>query len=225
MARYKIDDVEYPSPTEVLGILDKPALKQWAVNMAILYVEEHQEEENVLQDAKYEWRNVSAEAMDIGSEIHNIIEQYIKSGKDTVGQLRPEVENGFLAFLEWEQENIDTWIKSEFNVVSKLHCYAGTLDAIAKMKDGKIRVIDFKSSKGFYDGYGKQICAYKLAAEEMGNGPIDGAGILRLDKVTGMPEWKDYDKVIDKKTASWLKLLDYYYADKKRRLKNNPRVA
>lgn len=236
MARYKINDVEYPSPTEVLGMLDKPALKQWAVNMAIKFIndkfEEHEYSDNCLDDlpeiltnAKYEWKNVSAEAMDIGSEIHNLIEVYIKDGKDAVGEMRPEVENGFLAFLEWEQENIEEWLESEMTVKSEKYCYAGTLDAIARMKDGKVRVIDFKSSKGFYSGYGKQIAAYKLAVEEMiPEKEVDGCGILRLDKETGQPEWKCFDKTQERKTEAWLKLLDFYYSDKKRRLKNNPRA-
>jgi|GEM_PF-5374228 len=49
-------------------------------------------------------------------------------------------------------------------------------------------------------------------------------GILRLDKDTGLPEWKDYSDKYETKLISFLSLLDYYYKDKKRRLKNNPRV-
>lgn len=255
MARYCIDGIEFPSPTEVLGILDKPALKQWAVNMAIRYLEtqnfmDNDDPAQLLQNAKTEWKNVSEEAMDIGSEIHAIIENYIKFGQDALGQYRSEVENGFLAFLEWEKEHITKWFCSEMIVVSHDYGFAGQLDAIAEMRDDKtstelVRLLDFKSSSGFYSGYGKQLCLYRTAINEMirrkikveRDGPnlitkhhnwdlppIKGIGILRLDKTTGAPEFRNYDKIIDRKTKAALKLLDYYYQDKKRRLKNQRRA-
>jgi hypothetical protein len=254
MARYTIDTIELTSPTSVADLLDKPAIPYWAVGLAVKYIEqgyfyEDRRLSELLKAASVEWKRVKEEAMDIGSEVHDIIEKYIKHGRDVFRNLRPEVENAVLAFLEWEKKHVVKWFHSELTVVSKKYCYAGTLDAIALMKDkekGNVkRVIDFKSSKGFYDGYGKQIAAYKLAVEEMDElsikvvkqngklvtvpnkdkyGPIDGCGILRLDKLTGEPDWRDYDKVQDRKAASWLKLLDYYYSDKKRRLKNNPRA-
>lgn len=232
---YKIEDISYPSVTTVLGILDKSnALLPWAVNCCVKYIEDALRDDadrhddatilETIQKAKYEWRKVKDEAADIGSEIHNLIEKYIKEGKDAIGELRPEVENGFLAFLEWESENITQWVESESTVYSTEHGFAGTLDAVAEMKDGRTLLIDFKSSKGFYDGYGKQISAYAIAYKERTGKDIDGGGVLRLDKVTGNPEWKDYSENMEQKGDAFLKLLEFYYADKKRRLKNNPFV-
>lgn len=222
---YKLEAGEYPSVTTILDILDKPALKQWAVNMAIDYVKVEMSKPDayiatVLDLAKVEWKNISQEAMDIGTEIHNLIEVYIKSGKDAVGELKPEVENGFIAFLEWEKENIDEWIESEMIVHDSDNCYAGTLDAIAKLRNGKIYVIDFKSSKGFYSGYDMQVSGYRHAWEKMTSQLADGMGILRLDKITGLPEFKDYSKVYDNKLNAFLRLVDYYYAAANRRCKN-----
>ena len=50
---------------------------------------------------------------------------------------------------------------------------------------------------------------------------IDGMGVLRLDKVTGLPEFKDYSKNYDKCLRTFKALCEYYYCEKKRRLKNN----
>ena len=108
-------------------------------------------------------------------------------------------------------------------IISAEHCYAGTLDAVAKIGDKKY-VIDFKTSKGFYSGYQKQISAYALAYTEMTGIPVDGCGILRIDKESGLPEWKDCTKNRERKESAFLKLLDFFYEDKKRRLKNNKRV-
>ena len=88
-------------------------------------------------------------------------------------------------------------------------------------KDDKLYLYDFKTSNGFYDTYGKQISAYKQAFEEETCEDIDGIGIIRFDKNTGEYEIKDYTKDYDKEIKAFLKLLEFYYIDKKRKLKNN----
>ena len=220
---YDINDQQYPSVTTILDILDKPALKQWAVNSACDYFLRQYPDDGIdsaISGARTEWKNISNDAMNIGSEIHDLIEKYIKDGRDAVGELKPEVENGFLAFLDWEQENIEEWTESERTVFDPIACYAGTLDACAKLKNGKYYVIDFKSSKGFYSGYDMQIAAYRNAYEREMKVEMDGMGVLRLDKETGLPEFKDYSKVYNQKLDAWKKLLDYWYAAANRRCKN-----
>ena len=225
---YDISGVEYPSVTTILSLLDKgDAITNWAVKQATKFIrdnrgnrEQYPDLDSLLGAAETEWRGAKEEAADIGSEIHGIIERYIQHGRDALGGFRPEVENGFLAFLEWEQAHKIQWVKSEMTVISNTYGFAGTLDAIC-IYEGKQYVIDFKSSKGFWDTFGKQISAYRIAAAEMGH-PTDGCGILRLDKITGIPEFKDYTKNQEKEGTAFLKLVEFYYADKDRRLKNNP---
>jgi hypothetical protein len=221
---YTIDGMEFPSVTTVLDCLGKgDALMHWAVGQAMIYIRQNRGLglglEELLEKASKNWMTVKEEAAGIGSEIHDLIEKYIQHGKDAVGQYRPEVTHGFLAFLEWERAHGVKWIKSEFQIVSRVHGYAGTLDAICIYED-RPYVIDFKSSRGFYDTFGMQIAAYRHAAEEMGH-DVQGVGILRLDKVTGDPEWKDYSATYDRDITAFLKLLDFYYHAKTRRLRNN----
>jgi len=246
MSRYTIDDIEYISVTEVTGLLDKSsALMPWAVNNACTYIKDnacfHSDMDDLLELAKKEYKNVSNEACDIGSEVHKKIELYIKYGKDACGKMRPEVENAFLAFLEWESKNVIEWLESENVIVDEENCFAGTLDAIARLKDDNIYCIDFKSSKGFYDGYDMQVAAYTKARNSMSGKykiktlessyekeyskiDIKHCGVLRLDKLTGEPEFKDYTKTLDQKAKAFNYLLDFYYMYKKRRLKHNKRV-
>lgn len=199
----------------------------WAVGLAMDYIRQNRglglSLDELLERAAKNWKTVKEEAADIGSEIHGLIERYIKDGRDALGQYRPEVEHGFLAFLEWEKAHGVAWIKSEMPIVSKQFGYAGTLDAIC-MYEGRPYVIDFKSSKSFYDTFGMQIAAYRSAAVEMGH-KVEGMGILRLDKVTGAPEWKDYSKDYAQDRIAFLALLEFYYTFKTRRLKNNPFVS
>lgn len=224
---YEIDNIEFPSVTTIIGVLGKgDALLGWAAKCAIAYIRANVSDEvpleQVLANAAVEWKSVREEAADIGTEIHTLIHKYIKFGKDAAGVMRPEVENGFLAFLDWEKEHKVQWISTELQIVSRKHGYAGTLDAIC-LFDGKKYLIDFKSSKGFYDGFDMQLAAYRIGAAENGH-QTEGCGILRLDKETGAPEWKDYSDIQDQAANAFIALVKFYYLQKNRRLKNNPFV-
>lgn len=247
MARYTIDNIEWPSVTEILGQLDKSsALIPWALNQAEKYILNQKPNESnltqVVADAKVKYKEVSQESLDIGSEVHHAIENYIKYGKDKIGEIRDEVMNALIAFWDWEKDNHVEWIESESPIVSETIGYAGTLDAIAKV-NGIVTCIDFKSSKAIYDEYIMQVCAYGYARRDMvgnysintGSGDevrnynpieIDAVGILRLDKTTGMPEWKMIhdQKKIERTIDAFLALTKFYYLVKNRRLKNNPIV-
>jgi hypothetical protein len=221
---YGVEGVEYPSVTTILGVLSKgDPLLGWAAKCAVQYVRENHTAaglETALKLAEFSWREMRDEAADIGSEIHDLIHKYIKFGKDAAGIMRPEVENGFLAFLDWEKEHKIKWISTELQVVSRVHGFAGTLDAIC-LFNGKKYLIDFKSSKGFYDGFDMQLAAYRIGAAELGH-PTEGCGILRLDKTTGDPEWKDFSDKQDQAGAAFVALVRFYYLQKNRMLKNNP---
>lgn len=276
MATYTINGVAYPGSTTVLDILDKSsALIPWGTGCMEKYIlkELLKSEDNLVSkewvaeitnSARFNFRDVSKEALDIGTQVHNLIEQYIKAKlKDEsfdIKGAKDEVENGFLAFLEWEKNNVLEWLESESPIVcpvetidgQKCFGYAGTLDIIARLKDEKVWCIDTKTSKGFYDGYGKQIASYKFGREKIKEKntelkivwkgkedgeniereysvfldpiKIDNIGVLRVDKYSGEPFFKDYTKNYDSRLNAFLKLLDFYYADKSRRLPGNIRT-
>lgn len=231
---YKIDGVPFTRVSTILGQLDKSGpLIHWALNCAEQYIKENLSgTEPVFETvarAKKEFRNVSQKALDIGSEIHHIIERYIKSGRDAVGELKPEVENGFLAFLDWEQKNAVKWLESEVFVFSEWLQVAGTFDAICEI-GGKKYLIDFKSSKAVYDEYLLQVCAYALMYRERTGEQIKNLGILRLDKETGEPEFVDItakygtDKV-EKLTKAFECLAKFYYLFKEGKAKRTKKEA
>lgn len=213
-------------------MLDKgDGLLQWAVNSALAYVRAHaltEDWEAVLNLARTNWRETREEAADIGKEIHELIKVYIRHGRDALGSYRPEVENGFLAFLEWEKANGIEWLEAEKEVYDAFNGFAGTLDAKCRFTKGpfagRVFVIDFKSSKAIYDGYAEQVSAYRHADNLQTAIKSDGCGILRLDKETGVPEFKDMTDVYEAKLAFFLALTRAYYMQKSRRLKNNPMV-
>lgn len=233
---YEKNGIEYPSVTTVLGMLDKSsALTWWASGCAVDYIREHLEElknpssahsvEEILKAAKAAFTRTSEKALDTGSQVHDAIEKYIKTGRDLTGELTEHVQNGFLAFLDWESKNHVVWEKSELEIVSTRYGYAGTADAIAVINNHRY-LIDFKTSKAIYDEYRMQLAAYLKGWNEeyAGDEKIENVAVLRLDKETGEPEFKDLSKGINDQARAFLKLLDFYYFEKKRRLKNNPFV-
>jgi len=247
---YTINGAQFPSVSTILGQLDKSgALMGWALNCFEAKLNELLEAgvdiEEAIKTAKRDYRTVQDEALFIGSAVHDAIEAYIKTGEDLSGEMKPEVANGFIAFLEWESENVERWIESEVRTVNEHIGYAGTYDAIFENKSGEIVMVDFKTSKAVYDEYHMQVSAYKYAREslsgqyqiifERGQGSIDNydlppikidkCAILRLDKVTGMPEYKERDpKKTEHDYSAFCALTNFYYQQKKRRLKDNPIV-
>lgn len=57
--------------------------------------------------------------------------------------------------------------------------YAGTFDLLMMM-DGKLTLVDLKTSKAYRDKYAEQLSAYWLAAEEMYDIEIEQAAVVRL---------------------------------------------
>jgi len=112
----RLKDGYVPSPTEVLGILDKPALIWWAVNCFRDYLFEkipslpwddksaaNNAIYGLVEEARKNFRQVSQKALDIGSAIHDLIPAYLLSG------IEPKIEqeailSAFIAFLEFKEE-------------------------------------------------------------------------------------------------------------------------
>ena len=252
MYKIKINNVEMsmPSVTKILNIKDKPALVPWAVNSMAKWIEQNAPLDEyglyivspgALQKAKREYRNISDDALNVGSIVHDAILKHIEKEKNNIDN--EEAKKSFDAFLDWEQTNAVEWLEAEKIVLNIGSGYTGRFDAIAKI-NGKTTLLDFKTSKDIYSEMKEQLGAYWFAYKEKKENykieiqgrdedelsevdltpkyKIESFGILRLDKETGFPEWKTYTKKEVKLAGEGFKTLTkYYYQSKKRRLKNN----
>jgi hypothetical protein len=174
---------------------------------------------NDLDKARFEFRNVSKKACDIGSEAHNAIEKHLQ-GKD-YALITKRAKRSFQAFLDWQKEVDLKPIKLEHTVWGDR--WAGTLDFVGNYK-GKLYVIDWKTSKAFYPEMNYQVAAYRNAAqypclEDICNSngfypldKIEGCGILRLDKEFGMPYFKDTSKSYERDFVVFNFMVDLFYA-------------
>ena len=226
MPRYpKQDDPKgkrvVPSVTEIISDCTDSSgpLTQWAANMCKEWILENafrnfsiKEPDNILSytvnneqldEMRFNFRKVSQKALDIGSEVHQLIERYLKGkiqGRTTssyviAGSIQNEqAQNAFIAFSKWEEDNNLKPIALEQTVYGEVDGYewGGTMD-IECYLDGVKTLIDVKTSADFYwDSMGPQIAAYKSETDAERN------GILRLDKKSGMPFYRDRTKYYER---------------------------
>lgn len=95
--------------------------------------------------------------------------------------------------MKWCEENVSEFLDCERPVVSEKYGYAGTFDFLAKDKEGKIFLGDFKTSNQLNDEYQLQAVAYMNAIYEMEGIRPEYAVIVRSDKMTD-DEIKEYNQ-------------------------------
>jgi hypothetical protein len=102
----------------------------------------------------------------VGTQVHNLIEDYIHKGIEPEIH-NPEIKKSFGKFKEWydKQEGLEI-LFTERKVLSRIHKFTGTLDAIFKNKSGEYIIYDWKSSSGIRDSMLIQIYLYKIAIKE-----------------------------------------------------------
>lgn len=219
--KYKVDGSKdwLTSVSTITGIVDKPFLKQWAVNCAIDSLLEtfktldyqkltKEVASELIERTRKEWENVSQIAKDSGTSIHEYCEKFI--AYKTAGGEKPEmptvddVLNSVSAFLKWNSEHDIEYVHSEKLVYSREHNYVGIFDVLftqlSERSEKRLNILgDFKSSKRIYAEYVAQTIGYAIAYEEETGVRIDGVAVLRFDKASGefevfyvyrdTPEW------------------------------------
>jgi len=210
------DGLKWPSVTTIIGdVSPKEGLVQWAANTAVDHAKKAMEKSKVrgyvkwfiveamLAEAKYKFRDLSEEAKSIGSEVHAAIEHHLKTDEEP-RIAREEAIAAYVAFLEW-RDSVDLRVIATERTVYGDY-YAGTLDLECAL-NGQHTILDFKASKGIYPEYRYQIAAYRKTVPE-----ATACGILRLDKETGLPEYKDTSRTYERDYIVFDKMKELYYA-------------
>jgi ATP-dependent exoDNAse (exonuclease V) beta subunit len=186
---YVTEGKRLPSVTTVLQLLANPDLEAWKLRMA-------------------DWKETSLEAVNIGARVHKVIELQLNGWPQTVEE--HFVMKCFNAFIQWKNKNEVEEVETEVRVKSEKG-YAGTLD-LKCVLNGESYIIDFKTSGRIYPDYLLQLSAYRAAYVEMTKRDIHGMGILRLDKQTGLYEFKVYSyEEYQKGLKMFLLLVEYYW--------------
>lgn len=220
----ELDNRKLPSVTNILNQLSKPALIAWAARVTAEYAQteimdklkdgsltiediQRMDTRQFVQDAKTAHKRISDEAKNIGKKTHEFAHQLFWFMKDNPGKpIEMEVDEDIMepagALVKWVQKNEVKPITMEERIYSiDFGGYGGTLDLVA-IVNGRLLIIDAKTSKAIYPEYPLQAAAYKNGYSERNPGAvIDGIAILRLDKLDGYFEFAEYDLV---ETADYL---------------------
>lgn len=160
----------YPSVTEVTEFIGNPELMNYMRYSKPSAIKE-----------------TSEKALSIGSTFHEILEKREKGEKFEVTTDFPqEVKNCLESYLSWEKGRKLETIASELQMISPILGYKGTLDKIFR-DEGKLILIDWKTSKRIYFDHKIQVIAYKNLFENLNNVKIDECWILRVvkEKIVG----------------------------------------
>lgn len=116
-------------------------------------------------------------AADEGTDMHAELEGYVKTCLKAQGkplQVADDALQQIKDFSNWAIENVEIFLDSEVHLYSEILWTGGITDCIAKMKDGKVAIIDFKSSKEAYESQFIQIAGYDIQLRENGRFRADG---------------------------------------------------
>jgi hypothetical protein len=123
---------------------------------------------------------------DKGTDMHAELEKYIKICIETFKGEPFEVRHGDApiqveTFSRWAYENVNRFIASEAHCYSERLWTGGITDCVAEMKDGKLVIIDFKSSKEAYQSQFFQVAGYDIEMSENGLFDAEGNSIATKD--------------------------------------------
>lgn len=160
---YVIDEVWYPRVTSIVGIKAKPALYRFYADLESFAVGEE----------------IMKKSADEGTRVHAAAEA-ILTGKEPVVEkdITPAIE-AFVEFVEKNNVQVDPDYV-ERRIVNHNDRYAGTVDSVALI-DGKLGVLDIKTSSGIYRDYTLQLAAYFPPLQEELRG-LSTRWILRIDQ-------------------------------------------
>ena len=216
---YKVDGEKVPSVTKVIDACFPKHLTDWAVAEGADFFKASLEPyrlaptedsgtfmlparvvTHIYKGIQTAYKSIGKDAAQIGTIVHDWIESAIKykmnGGAAPKTPKGDEIGNCIKAYKDWSRERKPVWLQTEQKIYyhdpGGVNCYAGTVDAIAEV-DGKLCVIDFKTSKKIYKPYHLQVAAYAQAIAMQDQIDMPMGMILRLDKETGTFQEKLFD--------------------------------
>src|SRR6056300_1368159 len=151
---------KYPSITTVLSILSKDSIARWRKRIG---------EEKANQ--------ITFRASQRGTSVHELIEKYINNDSKYLSGYMPNIVANFLSVKDILDERIGKVYGQELPLYSDHLRLAGRVDCVAEF-DGKISIIDFKTSRKlkrreYIENYFCQEAGYAVMWEERTGMPIE----------------------------------------------------
>lgn len=140
---------------------------------------------NLLDEAYSAHANVLKTSAKGGIDMHEVMEKYVRYCIDNFGGTPKlvQTDNAKLKiFVDWAITNVKKFLWSEVHCFSKELWLGGISDCGFEDNDGKIAILDFKSSKDVYLSQFWQCAGYAIQLEENGGFTPEGEQLFKLDK-------------------------------------------
>lgn len=188
--RYLVNGQPVPSVTQILGVLDKPALVWWGMRVGVEGACRLQDAGELPADPdkavkaltakKLTVNHVKTRAATRGTSLHDALEAYMRDGTVPMPAGFPEADRGYVRALAKAMLDLNPVpLAMEVVVGSAAHGFGGRYDLLCELGGNQVR-LDLKTGKRVYETAHLQLAAYELAALEMGETRSDYQAILRL---------------------------------------------
>jgi len=159
---YEINGLWYPRVTSICKIIAKPGIEKWLAN----------------QGSFYAMQKKRKKITGWGTLVHEVVEKILLG---RMPQIDSDICPSIDAFLEWMKKHRIDVFGVEKRVTSKKHSYSGTLDVLGEI-DGKVGILDLKTSSSIWDDHFIQTAAYFEAYNEKFSKKAETSWILRIDQ-------------------------------------------
>lgn len=147
-------------------------------------IDELQKKYPLFKQARFAHFSDKNKKADKGTDMHTELEKYVRGCLERGGE--PEETDSehraVKVFSEWAVKNVKRFLYSEIHSYSEKLWVGGISDCGFEDKQGKVGIIDFKSSKEAYIGQFIQIAGYDLQLQENGGYTAEGKKIFELEK-------------------------------------------
>ena len=183
--------LEYNADSKQITIGDqrfyqrKPKTFYPSVTYVLSYFPKGKFFENWMKDVGHNSDIIARKAADEGTETHEAIEKFLNGEElvwiDEYGKAKYNliVWQMILRFANFWNTVKPRLIATEQHIFSDEYKYAGTIDLVVEI-DGKICLLDIKTSNSLHTSYDLQLAAYAQAWNENFDTPIEQTGIIWL---------------------------------------------
>ncbi len=200
----KVHELNYFSNSGILYIEDIPRVTQILSEM--LHEDTLLFWANSLGFKRISYKQAIEQAADIGTTVHNTAENILrnKNIEEYSGYYNNrELNNSIHSFLQWYEQVKDKIEVLSMEVSLVDNSFRGTYDLLARI-NGKIYLVDFKTSNHIGYRYMMQLAAYRYLIKTNLNIDIEGCLILQLSKKS--IKFKEY--VLDFSDPNHLKFIN-----------------
>lgn len=194
---------EYPSVTSIRRIIGMPfTLHNWAMSKVIERAitdhdaitdmmnrprrpRERVREKNIIKEIKTHLRNAATEERDAAGDRGDRAHKAIEAGLSPDG-VDPDIMGHVAQFQDAVRSLGATVLWQERQVWNLTYGYAGTGDALWQLPDGRIFVVDYKTSKGVYLDHAVQLVGYAMAEFVGEHDRVDAAATALLQQADGL---------------------------------------